>query len=92
MSPFEPHPDAQPDITSLDIDSELLAQQLAHKDTIAWDAIYAIATKRAQATGFAQLILERGIANYELVDGADPQALRLDRLQGAKIHVVLDWP
>ena len=68
------------------------AQQLALHDTIAWDAIYARATGQARSTGFGQLILERGPADYELVDGSDPTALRMERLNGAKIHVILDWP
>ena len=68
------------------------AQQIAMHDTISLDAIYARATKQARSTGFAQLVLERGPANYELVDGSDPTALRVDRLSGAKIHVILDWP
>ena len=68
------------------------AQQLAMHDTVAWDATYEQATARSRDTGFAQLILERGPANYELVDGSDPTALRADRLAGAKIHVILDWP
>ena len=68
------------------------AQQIALQDTIAWDATYASATARAGSTGFAQLILERGPAEYEVVDGSHPDALRVDRLTGAKIHVILDWP
>ena len=68
------------------------AQQLAMHDTIAWDDIYERATAQSRHTGFAQLILERGPANYELVDGSDATALRVDRLSGAKIHVILDWP
>ena len=68
------------------------AQQLAMHDTIAWDAVYARSTAQARSTGFAQLILEHGPAEYDLVDGTDPTALRIDRLTGAKIHVILDWP
>lgn len=68
------------------------AQQLALHDTIAWDAIYARATRNARKTGLAQLVLERGPADYDLVDGADPTALRIARPTGAKIHVILDWP
>ena len=68
------------------------AQQLAMHDTIAWDAIYGRATAQACRTGFAQLILERGPADYDLVDGSDPTALRIDRLTGAKIHIIMDWP
>lgn len=68
------------------------AQQLAMHDTIAWDAIHERATAQSRSTGFAQLILERGPADYELVDGSDPTALRVDRLIGAKIHVIYDWP
>lgn len=67
------------------------AQQLALHDTIAWDAIYERATAQSRKTGFAQLILERGPADYDLVDGTDPTALRTDRLKGAKIHIILDW-
>ena len=68
------------------------AQQIAMHDTIAWDAIHERATARSISTGLAQLILERGPADYELVDGSDPTALRVDRLVGAKIHVIYDWP
>lgn len=68
------------------------AQQLAMHDTIAWDEIYERATAQARGAGFAQLILEHGPADYELIDGSDPTALRADRLIGAKIHVILDWP
>lgn len=67
-------------------------QQLALHDTIAWDAIYARATSQACDTGFAQLILERGPADYDLVDGSEPTALKINRLTGAKIHVIMDWP
>ena len=82
-------------IGSLDMTADDLAyeaQQIAMHDTIAWDEIYVRATAQAHSTGFARLILERGPADYELVDGSDPIALRLDRLAGAKIHVILDWP
>ena len=68
------------------------AQQIALEDTIARDEIYANATANARCTGFAQLILERGPAEYEVVDGSHPDVLRVDRLTGAKIHVILDWP
>ena len=68
------------------------AQQIAMHDIIAWDDIYVRATRQARGTGFAQLILERGPADYELIDGSDPTALRIDRLTGAKIQVILDWP
>ncbi len=68
------------------------AQQIALQDTIAWDETYANATARARCTGFAQLILERGPAEYEVVDGSHLDALNVDRLTGAKIHVILDWP
>ncbi len=68
------------------------AQQLAMHDTIAWDEAHERATAQARSSGFAQLILERGPADYELVDGSDPTALRVDRLAGAKIHVILDSP
>lgn len=68
------------------------AQQLAMHDTIAWDAIYARATTQARETGFAQLISEHGPADYALIDGSDPTALRVDRVSGAKIHVIFDWP
>lgn len=68
------------------------AQQLAMHDTIAWDAIHERATAQSRDTGFAQLILERGPADYELIAGSDPTALRVDQLVGAKIHVILDWP
>ena len=68
------------------------AQQIPLQDTVAWDETYANATARAVCTGFAQLILERGPAEYEVVDGSHPDAFRVDRLTGAKIHVILDWP
>ena len=68
------------------------AQQLAMHDTLAWDAIHERATAQSRDTGFAQLILERGPADYELVGGSDPTALQVDRLIGAKVHVILDWP
>ena len=59
-------------------------------ETIVWDVIYARATVQSRKTGFAQLILEHGPADYDLVYGTDPTALRIDRLNGAKVHVVLD--
>ena len=68
------------------------AQQIAMNDTIAWDAIHARATAQARETGFTQLVLEHGPADYTLVDGSDPTALRVDRLVGTKIHLILDWP
>jgi hypothetical protein len=68
------------------------AQQLALQDTIAWDETSTKATARARCTGFAQLILERSPAEYAVVDGSHPDVLRVDRLTGAKIHVILDWP
>lgn len=74
-----------------DDDYELLEQRLAMTDTIAWDNIYARATAQARESGVAQLILEHGRAAYELVDRREPDALRVDRLAGAKVHVVLDW-
>ena len=73
----------------LDDDQDDQVQALA--DTNAWDEIYARATRRARATGFAQLILERGSGDYRLIDGRKPDALRVRRLRGAKIHVILDW-
>lgn len=66
------------------------AQQIAMHDTLAWDDIYERATAQARDTGFAQLILERGPDDYELIDGSDPTALRVERLTGAKINVILD--
>ena len=68
------------------------AQQIAMHDTIAWDAIYERAIAQSRDTGFAQLILEHGPANYTLIDGSDPTALRVERLTGATIRVILDWP
>ena len=68
------------------------AQQIAMHDTIAWDAIYARATAQSRDTGFAQLILEHGPADYTLIDGSDPTALRVERMVGAKVHVIYDWP
>ena len=59
-------------------------------DTVAWDEMYAQATAQARRTGFAQLILEHGPADYSLVDGSDKSALRFERLKGAKVHVILD--
>ena len=78
-------------MTDADFDAEYAEQQLALHDTIAWDDIYARACRQAHASGFAQLILERGPAEYELVDGHAPDALELRRLRGAKVHVILDW-
>ena len=77
-------------MTDADFDGEYAEQQLALEDTIAWDKIYAQACRQALDSGFAQLILERGPADYELVDGHAPDALRLPRLRVAKIHVILD--
>ena len=74
-----------------DFDLEHKAQQIALSDTIAWDRIYARACRAAHKTGYAQLILERGPDSYELVDGQSPDALRIERLDGTKIHVILDW-
>ena len=68
------------------------AQQIAMHDTIAWDAIYERATAQARDTGYAQIILEHGPADYTAIAGSDPTALRIERLTGAKIHVILDWP
>ena len=68
------------------------AQQLAMHDTVAWEAVHERATAQSISTGFAQLILERGPANYELIDGSDPTALRVDRFIGAKTHVIHDRP
>lgn len=67
------------------------AQQIAMYETVAWDEVYARATGQARRTGSAQLILEHGPADYSLVDGSDPSALQIDRLAGAKAHVILDW-
>ena len=78
-------------MTDADFDAEYAEQQLAFEDTIAWDDIYAQACRQAQASGFAQLILERGPAEYELVDGGAPYALKLSQLRGAKVHVILNW-
>ncbi|MBV9840639.1 MAG: hypothetical protein JOY99_03725 [Sphingomonadaceae bacterium] len=78
-------------MTDAEFDLEHVEQQLALHDTIAWDAIYARACRNARDTGFAQIILERGSADYKLVDGSSPDALKLRRLRGAKIHVIFDW-
>ena len=78
-------------MTYADFDAEYAEQQLALQDTIAWDKIYAQACRKALDSGFAQLILERGPAEYEFVDGRAPDALKLRRLSGAKVHVILDW-
>ena len=66
-------------------------QRVSAEDTKAWDAIYARATMRARQTRYARLILEFGPAEYKLVDGRNPEALKLRRLGGARIHVILDW-
>ncbi len=78
-------------MTDADFDAEYAEQQLAFEDTIAWDDIYARACRQAQASGFAQLILERGPTEYEIVDGRSPDALKIPRLHGARVHVILDW-
>ena len=78
-------------MTDADFDIEYAEQQLALHDTIAWDETYARACRQARDSGYAQLILEHGPANYELIDGGAPDALHLDRLHGAKVHVILDW-
>ena len=78
-------------MTDANFDAEYAEQQLALEDTIAWDDIYARACRRARDSGFAQLILERGPSDYELVDGRAPDALQTARLHGAKVHVILDW-
>ena len=78
-------------MTDADFDIEYAEQQLAFRDTTAWDDIYARACRQAQDSGFAQLILERGPADYELVDGSTHGALGIARLRGAKVHVILDW-
>lgn len=75
--------------TENDIDDDL--EQLSAEDTIAWDRIYARATSQARPTRVGQLVLERGSAEYELVDGGDPDALKLTRLRGSRVHVILDW-
>ncbi len=76
-------------ISDDDIDDDF--QRVSAEDTMAWDAIYARATMRARHTRYAQLILEFGPGEYKLVDGRDPDALKLRRLGGARIHVILDW-
>ena len=59
------HPSPQETaVTDADLDLEYAEQQIALRDTIAWDDIYVRACQRARATGFAQLILDRGPANY----------------------------
>lgn len=78
-------------MTDADFDAQYAEQQLALRDTIAWDDIYARACRQARDSGFAQLILERGSADYKLIDGRASSALRIARLRGAKIHVILDW-
>lgn len=78
-------------MTTAPFDIEYSQQQFDLTDTIAWDDIYARACRRACDTGFAQLILESGPADYRLIDGAAPDWLKLRRLRGAKIHVILDW-
>ena len=61
------------------------------EDTVAWDKVYARATRRARRTRYAQLILEFGPSEYKIIDGRNPDALKLQRLRGARIHVILDW-
>jgi len=78
-------------MTDAAFDIEYAEQQIALRDTIVWDDIYARACRQARDTGFAQLILERGPGDYRLIDGASPHALKLRRLRGAKTHVILDW-
>lgn len=78
-------------MTDADFDAQYAEQQLALRDTIAWDDIYARACRRARDSGFAQLILERGPTDYELLDGSKLSALKVRRLRGAKVHVILDW-
>ena len=63
-------------MTDADFDAEYAEQQLDMHDTIVWDEIYARACRQATGTGFAQLILEHGPADYALVNGRDPDALR----------------
>ena len=77
-------------MTDAEFGAEYVEQQLALRDTIAWDDIYARACRRASDSGFAQLILERGPARYTLVDGSTPDALKMARLRGVKIHVILN--
>ena len=74
-------------MTDADFDAEYAEQQLTIQDTIAWDEIYARACRQATDTGFAQLIHERGSANYASVSGRDPDALKIARPRGAKVHV-----
>ena len=78
-------------MTNDDFDLDYAEQQIALRDTLAWDDIYALATRQARESGIAQLILERSRADYELIDGRTPDALRIERLRGAKVHVILDW-
>ena len=78
-------------MTDADFDIGFAEQQIALRDTSAWDVIYAQACRQARKTGFAQLILERGTADYRLIDGSSSEALKLRRLRGGKIHVILDW-
>ena len=78
-------------MTDADFDAEYAEQQLALRDTIAWDEIYARACRQARDSGFAQLILERGSAAYQLNDGRASSALKIARLHGAKVHIILDW-
>ena len=61
------------------------------EDTVIWDKVYARATRRARQTRYAQLILEFGPSEYKIVDGRNPDTLKLQRLRGARIHVILDW-
>ena len=51
-------------MTDDDFDTEYVEQQLALEDMVAWHDIYARACRRARASGFAQLILERGPTDY----------------------------
>ena len=47
-----------------EFDWELEEQRKTLADTIAWDEVYARATAKARANGFAQFILERGPSDY----------------------------
>ena len=71
-------------------DASYAQQQLDLADTLAWDDIYARACRQARPSGYAQLILEHGPGDYALVDGRAPDALRLRRLRGAKVHLIQD--
>ena len=77
--------------TAADFGRGLAEQQLALRDTRAWDDVFARACNQARTTGFAQLILERGPADYTLIDGSSPDALKLRRLPRTKTHLILDW-